>query len=717
MIRLVRSISTTILLLILVMGICACGKSNVTTEGLSSGNEQPTEEMQSYKASFLDLCITPDIIPQVSCFQFVRDSFAFCESKEGVFKLYNGNVNNGKGEIVEIPFEKKGIQLIAYRDSRDTLFVLLRNSDGYSLVDYKYSQNTTGESMALDWLAEDNISRMAVTDETICMLSESKLYLVNSDLSLAKVFDCPGSHFNGYITAVGKKYFYSYTGADQSTRLAVLDIDSFRMTDISVVQGPGFISDDGKSVLYIDGDYLCRYEPDNGSAVKLCQFSTYNINKENIIDLTIDDEGSIRIISWELANQMRPVELIVLSSKDEGEGEERKIVYLSGMIDFDMQSRYGEAVADFNKKNSEYQVVIESVSSKDISLRDEENILNARIAAGDRVDLIAAYNYDAFQKYKEAQVLEDLLPYLQRSGINLEDMNERILGFYEDGNELLGLPIHFSVRSLGGKASLLGTNPAWTVGEFLQWLEEHPETKAANSLQKQDVLAYCLMGDLSEYVDFASGEADFDNESFAALLERIKKLHSDEDYHYDDWFLPMEEGEIRLEDVFIDFREAENLLAVQYGDDFVFKGFPGKDGEPVYFYGAATLHISKNSKNKDAAFEFLQFYYKWREERTEKEFPLSVKKFDAISEKLTEEHTLNQFIPGTSEVVTYQLSDERKQELRTLVGMVTISSYEQDIIRSIIAEETESYFAGQKDVSVVCEIIQNRVQVYLDEKK
>ena len=107
MIRLVRSISTTILLLILVMGICACGKSNVTTEGLSSGNEQPTEEMQSYKASFLDLCITPDIIPQVSCFQFVRDSFAFCESKEGVFKLYNGNVNNGKGEIVEIPFEKK----------------------------------------------------------------------------------------------------------------------------------------------------------------------------------------------------------------------------------------------------------------------------------------------------------------------------------------------------------------------------------------------------------------------------------------------------------------------------------------------------------------------------------------------------------------------------------------------------------------------------------
>ena len=68
-------------------------------------------------------------------------------------------------------------------------------------------------------------------------------------------------------------------------------------------------------------------------------------------------------------------------------------------------------------------------------------------------------------------------------------------------------------------------------------------------------------------------------------------------------------------------------------------------------------------------------------------------------------------------MVTYQLSDERKQELRTLVGMVTISSYEQDIIRSIIAEETESYFAGQKDVSVVCEIIQNRVQVYLDEKK
>ena len=40
---------------------------------------------------------------------------------------------------------------------------------------------------------------------------------------------------------------------------------------------------------------------------------------------------------------------------------------------------------------------------------------------------------------------------------------------------------------------------------------------------------------------------------------------------------------------------------------------------------------------------------------------------------------------------------------------------EDDAIADIVMEEAEPYFAGDKDLDTVVEIIQNRVQLYLDE--
>ena len=56
-----------------------------------------------------------------------------------------------------------------------------------------------------------------------------------------------------------------------------------------------------------------------------------------------------------------------------------------------------------------------------------------------------------------------------------------------------------------------------------------------------------------------------------------------------------------------------------------------------------------------------------------------------------------------------------EQEYLDLLNSCVPRSDDLDFIVDIIFEETESFFDGSKDASAAAEIIQNKVQLYLDE--
>ncbi len=56
-----------------------------------------------------------------------------------------------------------------------------------------------------------------------------------------------------------------------------------------------------------------------------------------------------------------------------------------------------------------------------------------------------------------------------------------------------------------------------------------------------------------------------------------------------------------------------------------------------------------------------------------------------------------------------------KKEYREFLDSVAPKNVRYDDLKTVIQEEAEPFFAGQKDAATVAEIIQNRIQIYLEE--
>ncbi len=68
-------------------------------------------------------------------------------------------------------------------------------------------------------------------------------------------------------------------------------------------------------------------------------------------------------------------------------------------------------------------------------------------------------------------------------------------------------------------------------------------------------------------------------------------------------------------------------------------------------------------------------------------------------------------------VKIYAAKDYEVETIRNLIESTdTLYQYDQKMME-IIAEEAEAYFAGQKNAKEVADIIQNRIQVYVNENR
>lgn len=63
------------------------------------------------------------------------------------------------------------------------------------------------------------------------------------------------------------------------------------------------------------------------------------------------------------------------------------------------------------------------------------------------------------------------------------------------------------------------------------------------------------------------------------------------------------------------------------------------------------------------------------------------------------------------------MNEEQCNKQLAIMEYVRVDTLENQTIRSIILEEAQYYFQGIKGLEETCDIIQNRVQIYLDETK
>ena len=174
-------------------------------------------------------------------------------------------------------------------------------------------------------------------------------------------------------------------------------------------------------------------------------------------------------------------------------------------------------------------------------------------------------------------------------------------------------------------------------------------------------------------------------------------------------------------------------------EECTYIGYPTSDeGGGTTISGYQPLAISATSTEKEAAWFFIESLLTEEFQREQDTFlPVSKVIFDEqLEEAMQAEYELDgegnilldaegnpikvakgdiTYADGSS-VQYFEMSKEEAEQLMKLLSNVhRVDMSGDNVIFNIIREEAGSYFAGQKTVDEVVEIIQNRVQLYVNE--
>lgn len=248
----------------------------------------------------------------------------------------------------------------------------------------------------------------------------------------------------------------------------------------------------------------------------------------------------------------------------------------------------------------------------------------------------------------------------------------------------------------------------------------------ATPLSYSYTITVLLQFGIEDFLDYDSRQCFFDD-SFVALLERVNKLGSTH-------ISSAMEAEVMLtDDMLFGIHSLRNFfslsqLDIQYGKEMSYIGYPTLDGEECrcVLYPNYITAILKKSNCKEGAWEFIEYFLTYYDATDE--FPSLKSKFNDLFKKVTtptfiekegkkEESPVSyyySFADNTS-VPIYSLTTKQQEKIMGLINHSIHTRMEERVINQIIQEEVPAYFVGQKSARTVTEIIQNRVQIYLDE--
>jgi len=404
-------------------------------------------------------------------------------------------------------------------------------------------------------------------------------------------------------------------------------------------------------------------------------------------------------------------------------------------------------VVDFNRGNPEYYIDV-TVYANEYS-EDPLTRLNNDIIAGKIPDVILLHPYMPIDSYISKGFLANLYEFMDNDGtVNRTDYLEGVLKAYETNGGLYELAPCFSVNTLVGKSSLVGGKAGWTVDEFTRFADENPGKYIVGDSYHVSISRTEFFSDITDlcsenYIDREKGTCSFDSADFIGLMEfanrfpqeiDIEQMEANSNNYWTDYYEACRGGEMLLCKYSLgNFESMRILEKVNYVSSVTFKGYPGAKGNGAVFGAYKELAIAENAANPEGAWEFIKFFltddYQERYAKNDSShFPVKVSAVESAAEKAKETQyyenengvrILEQKIywNGLSEVNIGVNTDTDNKKIIDFINSTRNISRCDSGVNAIIGEEAAAYFDGKKSAEEVAEIIQNRVQNYLDESR
>lgn len=247
--------------------------------------------------------------------------------------------------------------------------------------------------------------------------------------------------------------------------------------------------------------------------------------------------------------------------------------------------------------------------------------------------------------------------------------------------------------------------------------------------QPDNILYYMAMKDVknSPFVDLEKGECYFDSELFRKVLELSKRYGGNEDQDGN--------GSVSYEEKKRELKEAlDNGRAIAYpdtvfglsdfstqleylGEDYYYVGYPTSGGSGNYLNCREYMVVNKAAAEMDMIQEYIRYLF---EEDNQRGMGSSTVRKDVLSNFLVYYNTEVDFDRGDGSLEVVGIKPDGTTYLEEyfayMNGCVQLSETTEEIWE-MVSEEAAYYFAGQKEIDKTGDVIQRRVQLYLDEGK
>ena len=636
------------------------------------------------------------------------------------------------------------------------------------LSDTNNEDNEDGMSGNLSSFAVDAAGNLYVSDY-------NNIYVLDAEGNVQ--FKLDGSQYNGSLCRLNAQQvgvmWYNYTddvnAADENGQYFVpIDLETKDWGE--KVKLPSnvwsiFPGDDAYDFYYAYNNNIYGYAAKTDTKEKLVDWLSCDVDTNNMSGYAMLSDSRVAALMQDWSTDPTTYQLIVLHRVDASEIKEKKVLTLACMyLDWNLRSM----IVEYNKTNDEYRINV--VDYSEYATDDDYNAgvtkLTTEIISGSVPDIFLTSNLP-IDKYAAKGVIADLNTFMDGgNGLSRDYFVPQVMSALEKDGKLYELPTSFSVQTAYALSSIASQYDTWNVAAVQDAMTQLQEgaTVFSDGWTKNTALSNCLSRNLSAFVDWTTGKCEFDSEAFQQLLAFCNSFPA-ETSDGDGAIAYASSADIAVDDAMWDSDATRitngkqlmstigmysfdsyiwNVYAIR--DKITFTGYPTEDGSGSSFELQMPMAISSVTKYPDAAWDFVCSIIKKMNTIDENNyyygFPISQAAFDAeMTDIMTEQYQLDEngeqvdwdgdgepdkAIRGSYETMengetvykdVYALTQEDIDQILGVINSThSVYDYDQEIL-DIITDEVAAYFAGDKDVQTTANMIQSRVNLYVQEQR
>lgn len=382
----------------------------------------------------------------------------------------------------------------------------------------------------------------------------------------------------------------------------------------------------------------------------------------------------------------------------------------------DTDSWLEDKIAQFNTENSACHVVLETCGKNNDSA-DFSRLTSVQIGSGKGPDILLTDLDLDFAGMLEKGALEDLTPYMKASGIREEDYFPFVFASWRQGEHIYSISYCMDVWGEQISEDVLGSREV----PDIETLADALLAREGNCLYRSGydsaaVLKTFLQGTDSLWgmVDWEHGSCDFNTPLFGKLLEAARRYGDDGRKTPDSGVAE----ELEFDSFFWYNGQADQAAAKNVTCGVLFD-----DGCHPACFSRLNLVLNTHSPNKEAAWEFISYLI--GAECLGRDFlfyipPIHRETFKEWLPAMIARWGIRHYENGLPAISAYfgsDISEQKQAEYINAIEDARPLPTRTAPILTVILEEAQDYFNGSKSAEEVSQVINNRVQLFLDERK